>query len=405
MLKSPRLLPLQATQAPALPTTPGSNSRAAPASIAVPTNNLPTIEANSPTPNDETQARLRVSQCVPDEPDMDVFMSGKVPVTADVPMSLGAGDVSRYEYLPPGTVRVAVVPSGMGIDKALLAPLDVTLSAGHRYTLVVLGQPDENDHPGLLIDETEAYQKAGAVRSSSRHLTVNNVKGGSALSFLFDGEGAKDVPYGGYAAAVRPNGDFKKMTIALDGKLLGYIDNGYNSPGVDELDCYFGSPSTADTHTSASTSELTTLELLQAFSAEHVKNGDNFPTFATFLAAVKSAGLADLLTTGGPYLVIAPTDEAFAALPKDQLDAFMADPNAARAYIVEGYYPTGTMGQNGTFYHRTVTNLLGEQFVLSGTVDDFVINGVHVGIIMDNAMVANGTRVPLINAPDDAGRS
>jgi uncharacterized surface protein with fasciclin (FAS1) repeats len=53
------------------------------------------------------------------------------------------------------------------------------------------------------------------------------------------------------------------------------------------------------------------------------------------------AGLTDLLTSGGPHLALAPTDKAFASLPKDQLEALMANPKALGdflcAYIVEGY--------------------------------------------------------------------
>jgi len=41
------------------------------------------------------------------------------------------------------------------------------------------------------------------------------------------------------------------------------------------------------------------------------------------LAAIKTAGLTDMLVTGGPYLVLAPTDEAFAALPKETRDALL----------------------------------------------------------------------------------
>jgi len=51
---------------------------------------LPDLSAR---PNDVTEARLRVSQCVTGAPDMDVFMNGKVPVTAGVPISLVAGIV------------------------------------------------------------------------------------------------------------------------------------------------------------------------------------------------------------------------------------------------------------------------------------------------------------------------
>ena len=151
----PPTAPPTATTAPTATTVPTT------APTAVPTSNIPTAEANTLTPNDATQARLRVSQCVPDEPDMDIVVNGKVLESSGVPMgNLDAGAMSRYEYLLPGTYRVAVVPSEMGIDQAFLAPLDVTLAAGHRYTLVVLGQPDEKDHPGLLIDETEAVPES-----------------------------------------------------------------------------------------------------------------------------------------------------------------------------------------------------------------------------------------------------
>jgi hypothetical protein len=328
---------------------------------------------------------------------MDVFMNGKVPVTAGIPISLPAGDVSRYEYLTPGTVRVAVVPRGMGIDKALLAPLDETLEAGHRYTLVVLGQPDEPTHKSFLIDETDAYQNAGATPSGSSHITVNNVKGASKLSFLQDGMGEKDVPYGGFAAAVHPE-KFNEFNIEINDKTDVKIGSGTNWVGSDWFDCFFGTATSYDTHAGVNTSGLNTIDYLQGLSAEHARNG-GAPSFTTFLAAIKIAGLTDLLITGGPYLVFAPTDKAFAALPKDQLESLMADPKALgvflRAYIVVGYYPTGTLG-DGTF-DRTVMNLLSEHFVLSRTGgEDISVNGISVRFI-DFTMVRNGTRVLLIN--------
>jgi Tol biopolymer transport system component len=390
---------LEPTQTPASTKAPVPTATAAPtattmpttAATAVPTSTIPTIEPNSLTTNDATQARLRVNQCVPNEPDMDVYMNGKVPVTAGVPLSLPAGDVSRYEYLPPGTVRVAVVPSGMGINQALLAPQDLSLEAGHRYTLVVLGQPEEPTHKSLLIDETKAYQQAGSNSNTSSHISVNNVKGAVTLSFLQDGMGEKDVPYGGFAASVLPE-RFKEFTLEINGKTVENNGSGTSWVAADTFDCFFGSVSSETSHTGAFTSGLNAIDYLQEIGAENARVG-GVPSFATFLAAVKNAGLTELLSTGGPYLVFAPTDAAFAALPKDQLDALMSDPNVLRAYIVEGYYPTGTLG-HGTF-DRTVTNLLGEPLVLLDIDDDFGINGVKLGLI-DFAMTANGTRVLMI---------
>ncbi len=354
----------------------------------------PLADANLTKPNDATQARLRVNQCVPDEPDMDVYMNGKAPVTADVPLSVAAGDVSRYEYLPPGTVSVAVALSGKGIDQAFLAPLDVTLEAGHRYTLVVLGQPDEPTHKSLLIDETDAYQKAGSNSNTSSHISVNNVKGAATLSFLQDGMGEKDVPYGGFAASVLPE-KFKTFYLEFNGKAVEDNGSGTNWDGTDTFDCQFGTVSSWTSHTSSVMSGLNAIDFLQGLSAESARIG-GVPSLKTFLGAIKTVGLTDLLTTGGPYMLFAPTDEAFAALPKDQLNSLLADPKALgdflSAYIVEGYYPYGALGHGRI--DRTVTNLLGKQLVLSGG-DGLTINGVKMGV-GDSIHSANGNRVFII---------
>merc|ERR1712183_758072 len=47
--------------------------------------------------------------------------------------------------------------------------------------------------------------------------------------------------------------------------------------------------------------------------------------FSTLLAAVGAAGLADTLATGGPFTVFAPTNDAFAKVPKDALYGLLAD--------------------------------------------------------------------------------
>ena len=48
--------------------------------------------------------------------------------------------------------------------------------------------------------------------------------------------------------------------------------------------------------------------------------------FNTLVSLVEQAGLADTLAHGGPFTVFAPTDEAFAKVPKATLDALAADP-------------------------------------------------------------------------------
>jgi uncharacterized surface protein with fasciclin (FAS1) repeats len=48
-------------------------------------------------------------------------------------------------------------------------------------------------------------------------------------------------------------------------------------------------------------------------------------SFKTLAAALQAAGLVDTLKGKGPFTVFAPTDEAFAKIPKADLDALIAD--------------------------------------------------------------------------------
>lgn len=47
--------------------------------------------------------------------------------------------------------------------------------------------------------------------------------------------------------------------------------------------------------------------------------------FSTLVTAVKAAGLVETLKGKGPYTVFAPTDAAFAKIPKADLDALLKD--------------------------------------------------------------------------------
>jgi uncharacterized surface protein with fasciclin (FAS1) repeats len=48
-------------------------------------------------------------------------------------------------------------------------------------------------------------------------------------------------------------------------------------------------------------------------------------TFKTLVAAVKAAGLVQTLKSPGPFTVFAPSDEAFAALPKGTVEGLLKD--------------------------------------------------------------------------------
>jgi uncharacterized surface protein with fasciclin (FAS1) repeats len=55
--------------------------------------------------------------------------------------------------------------------------------------------------------------------------------------------------------------------------------------------------------------------------------------FKTLVAAVKAADLVDTLKGKGPFTVFAPTDKAFAKVPKDKLEALLKDKKALTAVL------------------------------------------------------------------------
>jgi len=67
---------------------------------------------------------------------------------------------------------------------------------------------------------------------------------------------------------------------------------------------------------------------IAAFSAQAkdiVDTAVGAGNFKTLAAALTAAGLIDTLKGPGPFTVFAPTDDAFAKIPKAQLDALLAD--------------------------------------------------------------------------------
>jgi uncharacterized surface protein with fasciclin (FAS1) repeats len=61
--------------------------------------------------------------------------------------------------------------------------------------------------------------------------------------------------------------------------------------------------------------------------------------FKTLVTAVKAAGLVDTLKGDGPFTVFAPTDEAFAKVPKDTLDALLKDKKALAGVLTYHVVP------------------------------------------------------------------
>ena len=85
---------------------------------------------------------------------------------------------------------------------------------------------------------------------------------------------------------------------------------------------------------------LTAGTALSAFAQDIVDVASKAGNFNTLVTAVKAADLVDTLKGPGPFTVFAPTDAAFAKVPKAKLDALLAD-KAALAKVLTYHVVSG----------------------------------------------------------------
>jgi uncharacterized surface protein with fasciclin (FAS1) repeats len=78
-------------------------------------------------------------------------------------------------------------------------------------------------------------------------------------------------------------------------------------------------------------------------SKDIVDNAVNSKDHTTLVAAVKAAGLVDTLKGKGPFTVFAPTDAAFAKVPKADLDALLKDKAKLTAVLTYHVVPGKVM--------------------------------------------------------------
>lgn len=89
-----------------------------------------------------------------------------------------------------------------------------------------------------------------------------------------------------------------------------------------------------------------TLALGTAHAADIVDTAKSAGSFNTLVTAVQAAGLVDTLKRPGPYTVFAPTDEAFAKVPKDKLDALLKDKAALTKVLTYHVVPGKVMAKD-----------------------------------------------------------
>lgn len=80
-----------------------------------------------------------------------------------------------------------------------------------------------------------------------------------------------------------------------------------------------------------------------ASAADIVDTAKSAGTFKTLVTAVEAAGLVETLKGPGPFTVFAPTDAAFAKIPKAKLDALLKDKTALTKILTYHVVPGTVM--------------------------------------------------------------
>jgi uncharacterized surface protein with fasciclin (FAS1) repeats len=128
---------------------------------------------------------------------------------------------------------------------------------------------------------------------------------------------------------------------------------------------------------------------LEALAQDPVATAaSNTPELSTLVTAVKKADLVNTLNSAQGITVFAPTNDAFAAVPKATLDKALADPNGLLTTVLTYHVVPGQLAPDqlaGT--HKT---LQGGTLEVTGSGQNFKVNG-NSGVVCGNIQTANAT--------------
>jgi uncharacterized surface protein with fasciclin (FAS1) repeats len=110
----------------------------------------------------------------------------------------------------------------------------------------------------------------------------------------------------------------------------------------------------------------------------------NNPLLKTLVAAVTQAGLVDTLNSAEDITVFAPTEEAFAKIPKKDLNALLKDKAALTAVLTHHVVPGRLTPEDVAGEHETLNK---DMITVEGSGEDFTAEG--AAVVCGNVQVAN----------------
>ena len=101
----------------------------------------------------------------------------------------------------------------------------------------------------------------------------------------------------------------------------------------------------------------------------------NNPILSTLVSAVQLAGLVDTLNGEGPFTIFAPTNDAFAAIPADQLQAVLADKDTLTSILTYHVIAGQSMSSAELISAGTVTTVNGGVLTIGSDNGMLTVNG------------------------------
>jgi len=132
---------------------------------------------------------------------------------------------------------------------------------------------------------------------------------------------------------------------------------------------------------------LLSFAALTAHSKDIVDTAVGAGNFKTLATALTAAGLVDTLKGPGPFTVFAPTDAAFAKIPKAQLDALLADKTKLTAVLTYHVVPGKVMAKD--VKAGMVKTVQGSDLTIA-TAGGVMVDGAKVtstDIVADNGVI------------------
>lgn len=112
------------------------------------------------------------------------------------------------------------------------------------------------------------------------------------------------------------------------------------------------------------------------------------PLLKTLVAAVGAAGLGDALNSADGITVFAPTDDAFAKIPKADLDAVLADKELLTTILTHHVVPGQLSPDQVAGTHETLAK---DMLKVEGSGEQFTVGKESAAVLCGNIPTANAT--------------